>query len=72
MRSKQESLSFPHAAGPGGKAAAPGKVPSGWEAIVEAAANFKAVKEREAWVDRLESLAYKLLPQPAQLSFNRR
>lgn len=66
MRSKWESLSFLHAAGPGRKAAAPRKVSCGWGAIVEAAADFKAVKERDAWA-RLESLAYKLLPQPANL-----
>ena len=67
MRSKRESLSFHHAAGPGRKAAAPRKVSCGWGAIVEAAADFKAVKERGAWAERLESLAYKLLPQPAKL-----
>lgn len=46
MRHKQESLSFPHTAGRERKAAAPRKVSCAWGAIVEAAADFKAVKER--------------------------
>lgn len=59
MRTKREFLSFPHAAGPGRKAPAPRKVSRGCGATAEPAANFKAVKGRDAWADRQESLAEK-------------